>query len=467
MDIITLALAKKQIGKDTTKAVSDYLDEHLTNPTNPPLDTSLSIAGAAADSKAAGDKLSELKEELNPIKKEVPANINVLNPSNFTLKGYLNSNDGVTFTANNNYMCMNDFIDIPFGTEYIYAKFPQTENNDRICCFLFYDQNNNFVSSASGRLNGYDFKAAHFTAPYYDQKFKFKFWVNKTSVSGGSNDVCLSFSEPSEFVQYESTYDVNNAALNTPDIYLPFAGKKIVNFGDSIFGNKQAPFSVSYALAALTGATVYNIGFGGTCASASNNISWDAFEMYQLAKAVADDDYTAQDTALEDTSARFISYFPKTLALLKSIDFSKVDIITIAYGTNDFTANVVLDNENNPVDTSTFCGALRYSLQQIMGAYPHIKIFVCGQTWRCWLNSSNVYVDDSNTHENNNGDKLTDFVTATKRVCDEYQVTFIDNYYSLGINRYNYIYYFHTNDGTHHNYLGAKLIAEHIKHCLF
>ena len=65
MDIITLALAKKQIGKDTTKAVSDYLDEHLTNPTNPPIDTSLEIAGAAADSKATGDKLSELKEDLN------------------------------------------------------------------------------------------------------------------------------------------------------------------------------------------------------------------------------------------------------------------------------------------------------------------------------------------------------------------------------------------------------------------
>lgn len=73
MDIITLALAKKQIGKDTTKAVSDYLDEHLTNPTNPPLDTSLEIAGAAADSKATGDKLSELKEGLSDIDERVEA----------------------------------------------------------------------------------------------------------------------------------------------------------------------------------------------------------------------------------------------------------------------------------------------------------------------------------------------------------------------------------------------------------
>ena len=67
MDLITLALAKKQIGQGIPAAVSDYLGEHLTNPTDPPIDTSLSIAGAAADSKAAGDKLSALKEELSSI----------------------------------------------------------------------------------------------------------------------------------------------------------------------------------------------------------------------------------------------------------------------------------------------------------------------------------------------------------------------------------------------------------------
>lgn len=67
MDIISYALSKG----NTQKAVTDYLDEHLTNPTNPPIDTSLSIAGAAADSKAAGDKLSELKEDLTQISAQI------------------------------------------------------------------------------------------------------------------------------------------------------------------------------------------------------------------------------------------------------------------------------------------------------------------------------------------------------------------------------------------------------------
>ena len=63
MDIISYALSKG----NTQKAVTDYLDEHLTNPTNPPIDTSLSIAGAAADSKKTGDEIATLKEDLNII----------------------------------------------------------------------------------------------------------------------------------------------------------------------------------------------------------------------------------------------------------------------------------------------------------------------------------------------------------------------------------------------------------------
>ena len=64
MDIISYALSKKGM----QQSVSDYLDEHLTNPTNPPIDTSLTIAGAAADSKETGSRISDLKEDLNDLK---------------------------------------------------------------------------------------------------------------------------------------------------------------------------------------------------------------------------------------------------------------------------------------------------------------------------------------------------------------------------------------------------------------
>lgn len=65
IDAITYALLKGDIGQGTQEAVAEYLDEHLTNPSNPPIDTSLEISGAAADSKTTGDKITQLKEDFN------------------------------------------------------------------------------------------------------------------------------------------------------------------------------------------------------------------------------------------------------------------------------------------------------------------------------------------------------------------------------------------------------------------
>lgn len=53
-----------QYTEEIGESVTAYLTEHITNPSNPPIDTSLSIAGAAADAKETGDKISELKEDL-------------------------------------------------------------------------------------------------------------------------------------------------------------------------------------------------------------------------------------------------------------------------------------------------------------------------------------------------------------------------------------------------------------------
>lgn len=47
-------------------AVTDWMDENLTNPTNPVVDTSLLVSGAAADSKTVGDRFAEIESVALP-----------------------------------------------------------------------------------------------------------------------------------------------------------------------------------------------------------------------------------------------------------------------------------------------------------------------------------------------------------------------------------------------------------------
>ena len=53
--------------EDVATAVAAYLDEHPISPANIQVDTSLTIAGAAADAKKTGDELSELKSGLTSV----------------------------------------------------------------------------------------------------------------------------------------------------------------------------------------------------------------------------------------------------------------------------------------------------------------------------------------------------------------------------------------------------------------
>ena len=47
--------------------VTDWLANNITQPTTPAIDSSLSVAGAAADAKAAGDAITYLSDEISEI----------------------------------------------------------------------------------------------------------------------------------------------------------------------------------------------------------------------------------------------------------------------------------------------------------------------------------------------------------------------------------------------------------------
>ena len=249
----------------------------------------------------------------------------------------------------------------------------------------------------------------------------------------------------------------------------PLSGKVVVNFGDSLFGNTQGASSVSNVISNVTGAVVYNCGFGGCRMAGGQEIeAWQSFSMFRLSDEIVkeNDDPTKwnlQDAAVNNEKwNNKPTYFDNTLSVLKGIDFNLVDFITIAYGTNDYTGGNLIDDESNPLNTDTFSGALRYSLEKIMAKYKHLKILICTPTYRLWFNPDGSVESDSDTKDYAGTGSLIGYVEKTKDIAKEYKVLCIDNYYELGINRFNALNFFTVQDGTHHNSVGRKVLGEKI-----
>ena len=254
------------------------------------------------------------------------------------------------------------------------------------------------------------------------------------------------------YYDWKKIYPVENGNIS-------LTCKKIVNFGDSIFGNYQGTTSVSQNIANITGATVYNVGFGGCQMSDRSDTGWKAFSMCNLADAVANQDFTMQDNAVADTSwVSKPNYFDSHLATLKNIDFSTVDIVTIAYGTNDYTAGDLLDNENNLKDIDTFAGALRYSIETLLTAYPNLKIVIGTPLFRLWLNDG-VVEETSDTKKYAGNYTLIDMTDKVKNIGKEYHCQVIDAYNDFGVNQYNWQRIFDSTDTTHPNQTGRALLG--------
>ena len=244
-----------------------------------------------------------------------------------------------------------------------------------------------------------------------------------------------------------------NVIANDED---PDEGKDIcVVFGDSIIGMVRDSTSVTSFAEHYSGQKFYNIGFGGCRMSIHPTSGYAAFSMWAIADAITSRDFSAQDA--QATSGE--DYFQEQLNKLKSIDFSEVNYIIIHYGTNDFSGNVTIKNNENEEDTNTLCGALRYSLNKIQSTFKNIKIFISVPIFRMWD------MIGADTYENSNGNKLTDFVESLIEIAEEYHLPVINGYKNLGINLKNGSYFL--TDGTHLSNSGRKNFGQYISNNVF
>lgn len=240
------------------------------------------------------------------------------------------------------------------------------------------------------------------------------------------------------------------------EVHIPksrLEGKMCVCFGDSIVGNMSPPNDYPTIIANETGMTVINAGFGGARMSATyENSPYNSYCMVKLADAISSGNWTEQNNNLANVT---VSHYAPHIETLKTINWYDVDYITIGYGTNDIANFVTVDNSENPLDTTTVLGSLRYSLQTILTAYPHIKVLVLTPIYR-YFNSEGVDSDEKEFYSNR---KFTTWTDGILEVAKEFKVPAVDMYHTLGFNKFTRSCYFSSNDGTHPNEQGLKVMG--------
>ena len=212
-----------------------------------------------------------------------------------------------------------------------------------------------------------------------------------------------------------------------------------VNMGDSIwtFGASTGGIgTITDYMLALCGGTWHNIATGGTTMASrpgSYAGTYDELDFWKIADAIVAGNYTDAKAAAAELTSNF--------ANIDNVNWSAVDYVTVAYGTNDLAFGAAIDNASNLFDTTTICGALRYGIKAINSAYPNIRFKVLGVLYR---NADSVPMT-----------KIVECNNALKNAAAYVGAEFIDGYGINEGNRSAYLY-----DGTHPNGEGKQRIAE-------
>lgn len=369
----------------------------------------------------------------------------------FDESGYIdnsgNNADSTTFIRTSKFYPLTENIS---DTVYVYTS----EQNATITVML-YDENYNYVNQIG--CNNADSNSKVVPSAKYFKAYTRVGYTGSLYVSRAEQVGAVDYSYTIEKVVKANNVDLSNVKNRTDK-------KVIVNFGDSMFGNYRGDDSISAYISELSGAIVYNCGFGGcqmskrylASVSEESNNAWSAFSMYSLAYAVCNNDFSVQEQYKNygTTEANSLpSYFPEQLAILESIDFSEVDMITIAYGTNDYTAGKAIEDNEEEFDVNTYIGALKYSIKLLQETYPKIKILVITPIWR-------YFADGTDSDVNNYGGSgtLLDYKNALVNACKKLRIPCLDSYENLSLSMYNKNAYFE--DYTHLNASGRKWYAE-------
>ena len=174
-------------------------------------------------------------------------------------------------------------------------------------------------------------------------------------------------------------------------------------------------------------AEIYNCSImGSAAAKTEGDLALNRPGLTDMSEALVRKTYQNIDKSLSSYQA-FSNMIPEDL-----------DYIILAYGLNDYFSAVPISNED-PYDKNTYQGALRYSIRLLQQTYPDTEIIVVTPTY-CQLYSYGKVVADS-FDQNYGGGTGEEYAIACREVAKEMDVTLVDMFQDLKINRRNGLKY--------------------------
>ena len=234
---------------------------------------------------------------------------------------------------------------------------------------------------------------------------------------------------------------------------------QIVMMGDSILGQVREDTGVSDVLEKLTGMSVFNGAFGGSCAArmpedVRMDYSRGSLTLVQMAKSIHGDDFRVQQAGKYRDN--LTDYFDDVIEDYARVNFQDVEIIVIQHGVNDYHAGIPIENPADPYDEYTFLGALRMSVELLKEVNPEARIVLVTPAYS-W------YVSVWKTCEEMDygGGFLEEYVNAELALAGELGVEVIDMYHDFVPTGWEDCALY-SQDGIHPNEAGRKLWAERI-----
>lgn len=218
----------------------------------------------------------------------------------------------------------------------------------------------------------------------------------------------------------------------------------ILCLGDSIFGNDG---EIATDLHLLSGATTINGAFGGTSVSVrSGTDQFQYFDGVNLANAICSQTWTNQDAAAEALRSSY-PWVESRLADLKAVDMSKVDLITMDWGTNDYTQGKSI---------SDIVSAYNIVIDALQEKYPSIRLLIITPIWKYFGNKTD---DDNGDNHVYNVSTLKEIAQAIFDNAHDKRVETINMYQNMPLSYNTADLYFDSGSGVHLNATGNMVYA--------